>query len=363
MTAGPGPTDRVYVIAEAGVNHNGDMTLARALIDAAAAAGADAVKFQTFKAERLVSETAPKAAYQKAATPTGETQFAMLKRLELSPESHHGLVEHCEKQRIDFLSSPFDLESLRFLLEDLRLETIKIPSGEITNGPLLLAAGRSGRRIILSTGMSTLDEIEEALGVLAFGFSGSGSDPSRQAFRSALATPAGKVALRDRVILLHCTSEYPAPLGDINLRAMETMRRTFDLPIGLSDHTEGILADIAATALGAAVIEKHFTMDRTLPGPDHRASLEPGELADMVAAVRSVGQALGDGVKVPAPSEGANREIVRKSLIATRPIGTGEPFTEENLGARRPGGGASPMEYWARLGRRATRDLAAGEQV
>ena len=363
MTAGARPTDRIYVIAEAGVNHNGDMALARQLIDAAADAGADAVKFQTFKAERLVSETAPKAAYQKTATAADETQFAMLKRLELPPESHHALIERCRERKIDFLSTPFDIGSLRFLVDELHLTTLKIPSGEITNGPLLLEAARSHVRLLLSTGICTLEEVEEALGVLAFGFTEPAAQPTRHAFRSALATPAGLGAVRQHVTVLHCTSEYPAPLTDVNLRAMETMGAAFGTPIGFSDHTQGITADIAAAALGASVIEKHFTLDRSLPGPDHGASLEPGQLAEMVAAIRGVEKALGDGVKTPRPSEAGNLHIVRKSLVALHPIRAGETFTAENLGAKRPGNGVSPMEYWDLLGRPAPRDFQEDETI
>ena len=363
MTAGARPTGRVYVIAEAGVNHNGDMALARALVDAAADAGADAVKFQTFKAERLVSETAPKAAYQKASTAADETQFAMLKRLELPPESHHALVERCRERKIDFLSTPFDIESLRFLIDELRLTTIKIPSGEITNGPLLLEAARSHIQILLSTGMCSLEEVEAALGVLAFGFTEPAAGPTQHAFRSALATDAGLRAVREGVTLLHCTSEYPAPLADANLRAMETMGAAFGAPVGFSDHTQGIATDIAAAALGATVIEKHFTLDRSLPGPDHGASLEPGQLAEMVAAIRDVEKALGDGVKAPRPSEAGNLDVVRKSLVALRPIRAGEAFTAKNLGAKRPGNGVSPMEYWDLLGRSAARDLQEDETI
>ncbi len=361
MTASP--ASRVYVIAEAGVNHNGDPDMARRLIDAAADAGADAVKFQTFRAEALVTEAAPKAAYQKVATDAGESQLAMLKRLELSPATHRHLAEHCRRRGIAFLSTPFDRESLRFLVEELGLKTLKIASGEITNGPLLLEAARSGRDIVLSTGMSTLGEVEDALGVLAFGFSESHAAPSRRAFRAAFDSAAGREALRERVVLLQCTSEYPAPASEANLRAMDAMHDAFGLGVGLSDHTAGIVVPIAAAALGAAIIEKHLTLDRSLPGPDHRASLEPGEFKDMVGAIRTVERALGDGVKAPMPSEMKNRDVVRRSLVALGPIGAGERFTEDNLGARRPGAGVSPMEYWEWLEGRADDDIPAGAPV
>lgn len=352
----------VFVIAEAGVNHNGDHDMALALVDAASDAGADAVKFQTFKADALVSAGAEKAEYQKQATDPGESQLEMLQRLELSHDLHHQLFNHCGEKGIRFLSTPFDAGSLRFLVDDLKLDTLKIPSGEITNGPLLLQAGESGCNIILSTGMSTMDEVEEALGVLAFGLTGSGQ-PSSDAFQESLISDQGKKALTEKVTLLHCTTEYPAPFSDANLKAMDTMRDAFGLRVGLSDHTPGIAVSIAAAARGACVIEKHFTMDRTLPGPDHRASLEPGELKEMIAGIRAVEVALGDGVKKPQPSEVKNLDRARKSLVTLKPVKAGEAFTEDNLGVKRPGGGASPMEYWEKLGQLAARDFAEGEQL
>ena len=351
----------VFVIAEAGVNHNADLVMALALIDAAVDAGADAVKFQTFKAEELASADAPKAAYQNQTTDKGETQLEMLKRLELSHGWHRDLMDRCLDRGVGFLSTPFDPVSLEFLVADMKLETLKIPSGEITNGPLLLQAGTSGCDIILSTGMSALDEVEAALGVLAFGLTDEDGEPSPDAFKDAFASDQGQAALKEKVTVLHCTTEYPAPFEDANLRAMDTMRNAFGLRVGLSDHTPGIAVAIAATALGAEVIEKHFTLDRTLPGPDHRASLEPGELKAMVLGIRAVEKAMGDGVKQPQPSEVKNMAIVRKSLVALRPIKAGEPFTEDNLGVKRPGTGASPMEYWERLGKAAERNLNEGD--
>ena len=357
------PGARVYVIAEAGVNHNGDPELALDLVDAAAAAGADAVKFQTFTAEELVTADAPKARYQTATTDARQSQFDMIKGLELSENAHHALLRRSNDRGLEFLSTPFDLASLRFLVTDLELGTVKIGSGEITNGPLLLEAARSARRIILSTGMSTLDEVEDALGVLAFGLSGARRPPQRPAFAKAYASRRGRAALRSAVVILHCTSEYPAPFADVNLRAMATMRDAFALPIGLSDHSAGIAVPIAAVALGAAVIEKHLTIDRKAPGPDHASSLEPGEFADMVAGIRAVELALGDAVKRSSPSESKNREVIRRSLVARKPVRAGEAFTEENLGAKRPGSGVSPMEYWDWLGRSAVHDLPAGCRV
>ena len=353
----------VTIIAEAGVNHNGDAEMARGLIDVAADAGADAVKFQTFKAGLLATATAPKADYQNATTGAAETQLAMLKRLELPAAWHRGLVDHCRDKGLDFLSTPFDHQSLAFLVDDLGLKTLKMASGEITNGPLLLRAGLSGCDIILSTGMSTLQEVEDALAVLAFGFTDPQGTPSRQAFRAAFASAAGRAALSDKVVVLHCTTEYPAPAQDTNLAAMATLADAFALRVGLSDHTAGIAVPIAAAALGAHVIEKHFTLDRALPGPDHKASLEPGELTAMIAGVRAVEAALGDGVKGPRPSEMKNMDIARKSLVALRPLRVGEPFGADDLGAKRPGSGISPMDYWDWLGRPAPRDLAADETL
>ena len=353
----------VFIIAEAGVNHNADLEMALALVDAVADAGADAVKFQTFKAEALASAAAPKAAYQNQTTDKGETQLEMLKRLELPHGWHRDLMDRCLDRGVEFLSTPFDTESLRFLVDEMKLETLKIPSGEITNGPLLLEEGRSGCKIILSTGMSTLKEVEEALGVLAFGLTDTDGEPSRDAFKDAFASDQGQAALKEKVTLLHCTTEYPAPVEDANLRAMDTMRDEFGLRVGLSDHTPGIAVAIAAVALGATVVEKHFTMDRTLPGPDHRASLEPGELKDMVSGIRAVERALGDGEKIPRPSEAANREIVRKSLVAARDLAKGETITAADLKAKRPGTGVSPMEYWDRLGQILDRNVAKDEPL
>ncbi len=350
-----------FIIAEAGVNHNGNRNRALALVDAAAEAGADAVKFQTFDAAAVVVADAPKAAYQIETTDAAESQLEMLKRLELPHDLHRELIERCAERGIQFLSTPFDSGSLRFLAEDLGLRVLKIPSGEITNGPLLLQAGMSGCEIILSTGMSTIDDVREALGVLAFAMTEPDAKPSRAAFRAAFESEDGKAALADRVTLLQCTTEYPAPVEDANLRAMETMRDAFGLRVGLSDHTAGISVAIAAAALGAEVIEKHFTLDRGLPGPDHKASLEPAELTELVAGIRAVERAMGDGVKKPQPSEEKNISVARKSLVALRPIKEGETFTEDNLGVKRPGTGASPMGYWERLGRTAERDLNEGD--
>lgn len=352
----PSQTTRAYVIAEAGVNHNGDLDLARRLVDAAAQAGADAVKFQTFRAEDLVSRHARKADYQRLSTHPEESQLAMIRQLELDHAAHRILRDHCRERGIAFLSTPFDPVSLEFLVAGMGLETIKLSSGEVTNGPFLVQVGTTGKRVILSTGMSTLNEIAVALGALAFGMIMGDFPPAPDDFARVRRHPEGAAQLQKNVTLLHCTTEYPAPFAEVNLRAMENLGDTFGLPVGYSDHTPGIAIPIAAVARGACVIEKHFTLDRTLPGPDHRASLEPDELTGMVEAIRQVELALGDGRKRPMPSEIGNREVARKSLVAIAPIRCGEPFTSANLGVKRPGNGISPMAYWQWLGRVASRD-------
>jgi N-acetylneuraminate synthase len=360
MRRSPG---HVYVIAEAGVNHNGSLKRALQLVDVAADAGADAVKFQTFRAEDLASSAAPKAQYQKKTTGSGGSQLAMLKKLELSPAAHRALIARCRRRRIDFLSAPFDEASLRLLTDTLRLPVLKIPSGEITNGPLLLQAARSGRRIILSTGMSTLAEIEAALGVLAFGMSGSRLPPSRKRFARAYRSANGRRQLRQKVVVLHCVTDYPTPFKDVHLRAMHALRKAFGLPVGLSDHSLGIAVPIAAAALGACVVEKHITVDRDLPGPDHRASLEPAELAALVGGIRQVELALGEEAKRPGASELRNARPARKSLVAGRDIARGEVYSSLNVVAKRPAGGRSPLEFWSIEGRRASRDYRKNEPI
>jgi N-acetylneuraminate synthase len=351
-----------YIIAEAGVNHDGDLDKALALVDAASAAGADAVKFQTFAADRLVSIDAEKAAYQKRTTGADESQYAMLKRLELSEGDHRVIANRCAERGIEFLSTPFDEESLRFLVDDMRIGRIKIPSGELTNGPLLLAAARTGLPLVVSTGMATMEEIGEALGVIAYGVLG-GDDPTTAAFAECFASEAGKSTLRAKVTILHCTTEYPAPDDETNLAAVDTLRNAFGLPTGFSDHTVGIAAAIAATARGAVVIEKHFTLDKSLPGPDHAASLEPDELTAMVTACRRVAAMIGDGAKTPTRSESKNSPVARKSLVTTRPMKAGEIFGPDDITPRRPGGGVSPMRYWEWVGAKATRDYDKGEPL
>lgn len=339
----------VFIIAEAGVNHNGSLETAMRLVDAAVAAGADAVKFQTFKAEKLVTRTAAKAEYQKQMTGAAETQLAMLKGLELKYEFHFQLRDYCLAQGIQFLSTAFDFDSLAFLVDEVGIEQLKIPSGEITNGPFLLAHARTGKNIMVSTGMATLGEVEAALGVLAFGYLG-GDEPSLAAFQQAYGTEQGRKILKDKVTLLHCTSEYPTPMAHVNLRSMDVLRQAFGLPVGYSDHTEGLVVPVAAAARGAVLIEKHFTLDISQKGPDHQVSLEPDELKQMVAAIRAVELALGSSCKMPQPVELENRKVARKSLVAGAAIAAGECFSAENLASKRPGTGLSPMEYWRLLG-------------
>jgi len=353
-----------YIIAEAGVNHNGSLDRARDLIEVAVGAGADAVKFQTFRAEKLVSEEAPKADYQQETTDAEESQADMLRALELSPDQHHAIAEHCDAYDIQFLSTPFDAQSARFLVEEFDVPRIKIGSGELTNGPLLLDVARLGRPVILSTGMGTLGEVEQALSVLAYGYTHDGEElPTATDLQRAFASEEGQRALETYVTILHCITEYPAPVETANLRAMDTLAQAFDLPVGLSDHTEGIAVPIAAVARGATLVEKHFTLDRSLPGPDHEASLEPNELRDMVQGIRDVEAALGDPLKAPTDPEWKNRPVARKSLVATQPIEKGDTFTEKNLGVKRPGDGLSPMRYWELLGTQASKALESGEQI
>lgn len=353
-----------FVIAEAGVNHNGDAGLAGRLIDAAADACADAVKFQSFRAGQVASLFAEKAEYQRNSTERSESQLDMLRRLELTEADHEVLIRRAKARGIEFMSTPFDPVSLGMLTGRFGIRTIKISSGEITNAPFLLAVARAARRVVLSTGMSTLAEVESALGVLAFGFTAEpAAVPAQAHFDRSFASIAGKSALRDRVILLHCTTEYPAPVGDVNLRAMRAMSEAFQLPVGYSDHTTGFHVALAAVALGAKVIEKHFTLDRALPGPDHGASLEPAELRTMISQIRDLECALGDGIKRPAESEFKNRVVARRSVVAARTIKEGEPFTDENLSCKRPGNGLTPFAYWSLLGRKATRDYRPDEAI
>ncbi|EOI6869244.1 N-acetylneuraminate synthase [Yersinia enterocolitica] len=352
------------IIAEAGVNHNGDERLALKLIDSAYESGADVVKFQTFKAKKLVTHNATQADYQIANTGKKESQFAMLSRLELSYAAHHRLIAHCDNLGIKFLSTAFDSESLTFLVDELKLRLLKIPSGELTNAPLILKHALTGCDLIVSTGMATLAEVESALSVIAFGLiNHEGVEPSEAAFRLAYASLEGQKALSEKVTLLHCTTEYPAPMNEINLRAMDTMRIAFNLPVGYSDHSLGVTIPVAAVARGAVLIEKHFTLDRDMEGPDHKASLEPHELKEMVNSIRDVEIALGNGIKTPQASEIKNKEIARKSLVAAKPIKKGDLFTRENIEIKRPGNGSSPYNYWSIMGRSAVNEYIEGDVI
>ncbi len=328
---------KVFIIAEAGVNHNGSIELAKKLIDKASEAGADAVKFQSFKAEKLLTKNAQKAQYQEMTTGNEENQFEMIKRLELGYKKHEELINYCKSKNIMFLSSPFDLESID-LLNNLGLEIFKIPSGEITNLPYLRKIGSLKKNVILSTGMSTLGDIEKALEIL----------------RESGTTD---------ITVLHCNTEYPTPMKDVNLNAMNTIKESFKVEVGYSDHTLGIEVPIAAVALGATVIEKHFTLDKTMEGPDHKASLEPEELKDMVRCIRNIEKALGDGVKRLTESESKNINIARKSIVAGRYIKKGEVLTEENLEIKRPGNGISPIRWNEVIGKVANRDYEEDEMI
>ncbi|CAK2204024.1 N,N'-diacetyllegionaminic acid synthase [Vibrio crassostreae] len=352
------------IIAEAGVNHNGQEELAFALVDAAHKAGSDIVKFQTFKAKNLVTEEAKQADYQVTNTQKQESQLAMLSRLELSFEAHHKLIKYCNSLGIEFLSTAFDFESLDFLVNDLGLARLKLPSGELTNAPLVLAHARTGCELIVSTGMATLSEIETALGVIAFGYTADEkTKPSMLGFQEAYASEAGQKALKEKVTILHCTTEYPAPMEEINLRAMDTLGLAFGLAAGYSDHSEGITIPIAAVARGAVLIEKHFTLDKNMEGPDHKASLEPQELEAMVRGIRQVETALGSSVKTPTLSEVKNKSVARKSIVAARDIKAGEELTESNLAIKRPGSGMSPYHYWELISCKSTKDYKAGELI
>lgn len=329
----------VLIIAEAGVNHNGDMQTAIELVDAAKSAGADVIKFQTFNADELVTRDAVKAEYQKVESASVETQFEMLKKLELTRDMHRTLQKYCNQKQIDFLSTGFDFESIDFL-NDLEMKFFKIPSGEITNLPFLRHIGTMNKPLILSTGMATIDEVLNAVNILEE----AGTEKSS-------------------ITILHCTSAYPAPISEVNLRAMISIREQVGVNVGYSDHTIGIEVAVAAVALGAVVIEKHLTLDKNMPGPDHKASLEPNEFESMVRAIRNIENSLGDGVKAPAPSELSNIEIARKSIVAKKNIHLGEKFTPLNLTTKRPGTGISPMKWDQIIGRTAKRNYEFNELI
>ena len=327
------------IIAEAGVNHNGSIDRAKKLVDVAYEAGADFVKFQTFKAKTVVTRTADKAEYQKESTGAAESQFEMIKKLELNRTAHLELIQHCGKRDIRFLSTAFDHDSID-LLAELNIPFYKIPSGEITNLPYLRHVGRMGKPIIMSTGLSTLEEVRVAMEILL---------------------TAG--LQKEDLTILHCNTEYPTPMADVNLRAMLTIRDELGVNVGYSDHTLGIEVPVAAVAMGACVIEKHFTLDRNMPGPDHAASLEPDELKSMVSAIRNIEQALGYGEKKPSPSETNNIVVVRKSIVAKKDIKKGEVLSDSNLDTKRPGTGISPMEWDAYIGKFADREYQTDELI
>lgn len=358
----PSDPTRTYIIAEAGVNHNGDRDLAIALIDAAAAAGADAVKFQTFNAKKLAADSAPKAAYQKRTTDGGESQLAMLLRLELPLDWHAPLQAHANARGIAFISTAFDTDSLAFLVK-LDIPFFKIPSGELTNGPLLWQFARTGKPLIVSTGMATLSEIEQGLAVVAHALTAPCEPATMTDVWRCWSDPAARARLQGHVALLHCTSQYPTPLEEANIRAMDTMRDAFGLDVGYSDHTQGILMPLVAVARGARIIEKHFTTDRGLPGPDHQASLEPDELARMVADIRAVAVSLGNGAKAPQLSEWDTRQAARQQIAAARDLPLGHVITRDDLTTARLGDGLPPTELWRLVGQTTTQTYAAGDPV
>jgi N-acetylneuraminate synthase len=352
----------VYIIAEAGVNHNGDRDLAFALIDAAADAGVDAVKFQTFDAAVLASRTAPKAAYQKASTEREESQLAMLKKLELPREWHEELQAYARSKGLEFLSTAFDAGSLEFLCS-LDMPFFKVPSGELTNAPLLWQFARTGKKLVLSTGMATLSEVEQALAIVTHALENSQEPAGMDDVWQAWGNEQNRAKLKGHVTLLHCTSQYPTPWAEVNLRAMDTLASAFGLEVGYSDHTEGCLIPVAAVARGAKIIEKHFTLDRTLPGPDHRASLEPQDLKRMVSEIRALELALGSSCKAPQQSEWDTRRAARQQVVAARDIVEGQLFQRADLSTARSGAGLPATRLWEFVGRSAGQAYAAGELI
>lgn len=354
---------KTYIIAEVGVNHNGSIELAKKHIEVAAESGADAVKFQTFQTEKLASKSVQKADYQKQTTESTESQFDMLKKLELSHEQHVDLINYAESQGIDFLSTPFDQSSADFLANKLNLPRIKLSSGDLTNAPLLLQVARYGKPVLLSTGMATLGEIEEALGILAFGYLNLSQTPNTGSFQQAYFSEAGRRMIQEKVTLLHCTTEYPTPFEQVNLKVIDTLQQAFGVNVGFSDHSPGITVPIAAVARGAKIIEKHFTLDKNLPGPDHKASLNPEELFAMVKAIRETELALGSSYKVPSALELQNKEVARKRIVASRPISKGETFTVDNLTVKRAASGASALYFWDKIGCTSSRDYTMDEGI
>jgi N-acetylneuraminate synthase len=352
---------RTLIVAEAGVNHNGSVDTALALVDVAASAGADVVKFQTFNADELVTPDAAQAAYQRTRAPAS-SQHAMLRSLALDREAHERIAQRCAERGIEFMSTAFDQGSFAWLL-DLGIRRVKVGSGDLTNGPLLLTFARSGLPIIVSTGMATLGDIESALAVIAFGVTVPSGQPTRADLAQAYERALRSGSLKDRVTLLHCTSSYPAQPEDVHLTAMSTMGQAFGLPVGYSDHTVGIAVGLAAAARGASILEKHFTLDRQAAGPDHAASLEPGGLRDLVDGVHAINAALGVPTKFPTSAERDTMIAARRSIVASRPIRRGEIFDTTNLHMLRPGSGRTPLDIWELLGRSASRNYATNELI
>lgn len=351
--------DSVYIIAEAGVNHNGQRELAFALIDVAAKAGADAVKFQTFDAAKLASKAVAKAAYQKDTTDAAESQLQMLRRLELPREWHYELQSYARERGITFISTAFDVDSLAFL-DAMDLPFFKIPSGELVNAPLLWQFARTGKPLVISTGMATMSEVEQGLAIVAHARNATAEPSGMDEVWRGWSNPAWRASLKGHVSLLHCTSQYPTPLHEVNLRAMDTLA-SFGLEVGYSDHTSGILIPVAAVARGARIIEKHFTLDRAMEGPDHAASLEPDELVQMVAEIRALEGALGDGAKAPFPVEWDTRRAARQQVVAARPIAAGAIIERADLVTARSGYGLPASDLWALVGQVAKRPFGAGE--
>lgn len=355
---------RTFIIAEAGVNHNGSLDLAFQLVDAAVNAGADAVKFQTYKTENLVTKTAVQAQYQQENMGITLSQFDMLKNLEFSYNDFKQLKHYCDQKGTMFLSTPFDLESVDFLIQELELSLIKIPSGEITNSPYLYQIAKQGTEVILSTGMATVSEIHTALSFLAYGYNNQDTNTiSLDKVNDYYTTLEAKDVLQKKVSILHCTTEYPTPVEDVNLHAIDYLKEELKLTTGLSDHSEGILVPVAAVVKGARIIEKHFTLDKEMSGPDHKASLNPRELKDMVESIRLIEKSLGKKNKKPVEIELKNKKVARKSLVAARPIKKGEIFTVNNLTVKRPGTGVEPVYYWDYLGKESTKEYKEDEVI
>ena len=357
-------TSPALIIGEIGVNHNGDLDTAIRLVDAAADAGADLVKFQTFNTMQIVTRSARKAEYQiRNMGGEDNNQMAMLQALELDQPSHRVLIEHCQARQVGFLSTPFDFDSAKFLIDELGLKQIKVGSGDMSNAPHLLFLAQRGVDVILSTGMATMHETSIAMGALAFGYLGRKDKPSPAAFIESLTDPRGCELLARKTTVMHCTSNYPAPFDEINLAVMETLRKEYPCQIGFSDHSEGYAVAVAAVALGARMLEKHLTLDRKQPGPDHWASIEPSTFRDMVQAIREVERAVGSPDKIPTASEIATKAVARKSLVAATSIPAGEAFNESNLAIKRPGTGMAPELFWGLLGRKASRDYEPDDLI